>query len=207
LRGKEAVLVTDPFGAELGYPTTELSGDIVTLSHLHPGHNNAEGVANEPRVVRGPGEYEIRDIFIIGMGTYHDASQGQERGKNTVYLIEMDDIKVCHLGDLGHALSPQQVEELGNVDVVMIPVGGVSTIDAKAARELVLLLSAKLVIPMHYQTEVSTSLEPVALFLKEMGIAEAIPQPKLVVTRPSMPSELQVALLEHPLQLGDASAS
>lgn len=203
IKGKDATLVTDPISSELGYPEAGLEADIVTLSHRHPGHDNAASVGNGPRVVGGPGEYEIRDVFILGMGTFHDSSQGEERGKNTVYLIELDDIRVCHLGDLGHALSPQQVEELGNVDVVMVPVGGVSTIDAKTAREVVLVLGAKIVIPMHYQTEVSSWLEPVNPFLKEMGVTEPVLQAKFAITRSAVPPETQVVLLEQSLQGGE----
>jgi len=203
IKGKDAVLVADPFGDDLGYPVAGLEADIVTLSHHHSGHDNAASVGNGPRVVGGPGEYEIRDVFILGISTFHDSSRGEERGKNTVYLIEMDDIRLCHLGDLGHVLSPQQVEEVGNVDIVMVPVGSVSTIDAKTAREVVLALGAKIVIPMHYQTEVSSWLEPVNPFLKEMGVADPVPQAKLVITRSNVPPENQVVLLEHSLQVGE----
>ena len=205
IKGKDAVLVTDPCSADMGYPMKNVSARIVTLSHAHDGHGHPEVVGNGPRVLKGPGEYEIGDVFIIGVNTFHDSSHGAERGKNTIYLIEMDDIRILHLGDLGHALSPSQVEELGKVDVVMVPVGGVSTIGAKTAREIVLLLGAKIVIPMHFQTKASSWLEPVNLFLKEMGLGNLAPQTKLVVTRSNIPSEMQVLLLEHSAQAGEAT--
>jgi L-ascorbate metabolism protein UlaG (beta-lactamase superfamily) len=198
LKGKEATLVTDPYNESLGYSLGKPMANVVTVSHPHPGHNNTDGVGNSPKVISIPGEYEIADIFIIGVSTFHDSEQGRRRGKNTIYLIGMDEIKLCHLGDLGHVLSPQQVEELGNVEVLLIPVGSISTLDAKAASEVVRLLSPRIIVPMHYNTAITPWLEPVDRFLKESGLREVTPQTKLSVTRSNLPSETQVVLLDYP---------
>jgi L-ascorbate metabolism protein UlaG (beta-lactamase superfamily) len=197
LKGSRATVITDPFPPDLGYKLGKVEASIVTVSHQHPSHAYTQGVGGGPRIVHGPGEYEIGGVLIIGVPTYHDAEGGKEKGKNTVYLIEMDGLSVCHLGDLGHVLTSEQVEEIGNVDVLLLPVGGVSTIDAAQAAEVVRQLEPKAVIPMHYKTpESNRGLEPVDKFLKEMGEAVS-PAPKLAVTRSSLPAVTQVFLLSY----------
>jgi L-ascorbate metabolism protein UlaG (beta-lactamase superfamily) len=148
--------------------------------------------------VTGPGEYEISGVLIIGMTTFHDGEGGKNRGKNTVYLIEADEVAVCHLGDLGHVLTTKQVEELENVDVLLLPVGGVSTIDAPMAAEVVRQLEPKVVVPMHYKTKALTwELEPVDRFFKEMGIKQIASQPKLSLTKANLPPTTQVFWLDY----------
>jgi len=150
-------------------------------------------------VINGPGEYEISGVLILGIATFHDGEGGKKRGKNTVYLMEIDEISVCHLGDLGHVLTGEQVEEIDNVDVLLLPVGGVSTINAPMAAEIVRQLEPKAVIPMHYKTPaLSWELEPVERFLKEIGAKELNPQPKLSLTKSNLPTNTQVFLLDYP---------
>lgn len=198
IKGKEATIVTDPFDRTLGYPLKKLTANIVTVSHPHPQHSFVEGVGGPPRVFSGPGEYEIANVFIDGIATFHDADRGQMWGKNTVFLIEIEEVRVCHLGDLGHVPTTEQVEEIGNVDILMLPVGGVRTLDATAAAETISLLQPKLVIPMHFKTEVvNLELEPLERFLKEMGLKEAIPQPKVAVTKSSLTTETKVIVLDY----------
>ena len=197
IKGKEAILVTDPYSESLGYPPSKLQANIVTLTHQHPGHSYVAGVEGNPKVLKGPGEYEIAEVFIRGIKTFHDSIQGGKQGKNTIYIMEMDRVNLCHLGDLGHMPSPQQIEEIGSIDVLLVPVGGVSTIDARVAAEIVRLLNPKIVIPMHYRTEVVTWLEPVDRFLKEIGLREIIPQPKISITRSNLPSQTQVVVLDR----------
>ena len=197
LKGKGATVITDPFDKNSGYHLGKITADIVTVSHPHPQHSFADGIGGDPKVLRGPGEYEIAGVFIYGTRTFHDGEKGQTRGKNTVYLIEIDDIKICHLGDLGHVLSAAQAEEVSDAEVLLIPVGGVSTIDAPAAAEIVNLVDPKLVIPMHYKTDVtSMELEPLDNFLKEMGIKEVSSLPKLTINKASLPIDTQVAVLD-----------
>jgi len=198
IKGSNAVVITDPYSPDLGYTLGKLTARIVTISHQHSGHSYLQGIGGEPRSVTRPGEYEISDVLIIGIATFHDADRGRERGENTVYLIEVDEVSVCHLGDLGHVLTAEQVEEIGNVDVLLLPVGGVSTINAAMAAEVVRQLEPKAVIPMHYQTSaLSWELEPVENFLKEMGVKEINSQSKLSFTRSSLPISTQVFLLDY----------
>jgi L-ascorbate metabolism protein UlaG (beta-lactamase superfamily) len=199
IKGKSATLITDPYDDSIGYSLGSPKANIVTSSHSHPGHGFISGVEGGPKAIQGPGEYEVSGVFITGIPTFHDAEEGKERGKNTVYLIEMEDVRLCHLGDLGHPLSTGQVEEIGEVHVLMVPVGGVSTMDAGAAAEVVRLLQPGIVIPMHYKTEaLRFELGPVDRFLKEMGMKAGVEaQPKVSVTRATLPEETQVVVLDY----------
>lgn len=198
IKGSQAVVITDPFPPDLGYSLGKPTASIVTVSHQHPSHSYIRGIGGEPKIVQGPGEYEISGVLIIGVATFHDAEGGQKRGKNTVYLMELDGVAVCHLGDLGHVLSNEQVEEIGNVDVLLLPVGGTSTIDAAMAAEVIRQLEPRAVVPMHYKTPlISRQLDPVEKFLKEMGIEPIEPRPKLSLTRSNLPASTQVFLLGY----------
>jgi L-ascorbate metabolism protein UlaG (beta-lactamase superfamily) len=196
IKGSQAVVITDPFPPDSGYSLGKQTANIVTMSHQHPSHAYTRGIGGEPRIIQGPGEYEISGILIIGIATFHDTQVGQTRGKNTVYIIEIDGISVCHLGDLGHVLTSEQVEEIGDVDVLLLPVGGVSTINAAMAAEVIRQLEPKVVVPMHYKTpSLSRELDPVETFLKEMGLGEVESRPKLTVTKSNLPLSTQVFLL------------
>ena len=201
LRGREAAIVTDPCAKSTGYSVGRPAADIVTVSHDHAGHNNVAAVAGSPLVVQGPGEFEIAGVLIMGIRTYHDDEKGERMGKNVAYVLELDDLRVCHLGDLGHVPTAEQVEELSGVDILLTPVGGGSTISASAAAETVSLLAPKLVIPMHYQTPASKKkdLETLDRFLKEMGATNALEerQPKLTVTKSTLPQETKVQILDY----------
>ena len=199
LKGSQATVITDPYSPDLGYKLGKPSARIVTVSHQHPGHSYIQGIGGQPKLVKGPGEYEISGVLILGIATFHDGERGKKRGKNTVYHMEIDEISVCHLGDLGHVLTGEQVEDIDNVDVLLLPVGGVSTIDAPVAAEVVRQLEPKAVIPMHYKTPaLSWELEPVDRFLKEIGAKEVTSQPKLSLTKSNLPASTQVFLLDYP---------
>jgi L-ascorbate metabolism protein UlaG (beta-lactamase superfamily) len=196
IKGSQAVIITDPVPAETGYTLGKQTADIVTVSHPHPSHAWVEGVQGDPKVIKGPGEYEISGVLVIGVSTYHDAVKGNSRGKNTMYLMDIDGVAVCHTGDLGHVPSDDQIEEMGNVDVLMLPVGGASTINATLATEVVRKMEPRVVIPMHYKTEKTTrELDGVDLFLKEMGQSGIEPKPRLSVTRNNLPASAQVYVL------------
>jgi L-ascorbate metabolism protein UlaG (beta-lactamase superfamily) len=198
IRGTQATVITDPYSPDLGYSLGKPTARIITVSHQHPGHSYVQGVGDDPRPVKGPGEYEISGVLIIGLATFHDGDKGSQRGKNTVYLIEIDEVSVCHLGDLGHVLTTEQVAELENVDVLLLPVGGISTINAPMAAEVVRQLEPKVVVPMHYQTEaLKRNLEPVGRFLKEMGVKEISSRPKLSFTKANLPLGTNVFLLDY----------
>jgi L-ascorbate metabolism protein UlaG (beta-lactamase superfamily) len=198
IRGKEATIITDPYDKGLGYTMGKPLANIVTVSHHHPDHDCVSMIGGKPKIVDGPGEYEISDVIITGIRSFHDDQRGTIRGKNTAYLIQIDEVTVCHLGDLGHVPSSEQVEEMSDVDILLIPVGGISTINAAAAAETVSLVRPKIVIPMHFQTEVvKRELEPLDRFLKEMGLKNVTPQPKLTVVKSSLPTQTQVVVLEY----------
>jgi L-ascorbate metabolism protein UlaG (beta-lactamase superfamily) len=201
LRGKNVTLITDPFSPQLGYTLGKVSAPIVTVSHNHAGHNYVEGVAGNPRVVRGPGEYEISDVLITGVASYHDNKRGQELGRNTIYVIHMDDIVICHLGDLGHTLQEEQLEEVADADVLLIPIGGHHTLNATQAAEIISQVEPRIIIPMHYRTSAlegkRDTLDPLDKFCREMGVETITAQAKLVVTRNNMPAEAQVVILSQ----------
>jgi L-ascorbate metabolism protein UlaG (beta-lactamase superfamily) len=200
LRGKDATLVMDPLGKETGYSMSRPTADIITVSHDHEGHNNVSGVAGSPRALQGPGEFEVAGVLIKGVRTYHDSDKGRKLGKNVAYVVELDDVRICHLGDIGHVPTPEQVEEMSGVHILLTPVGGTNTIDAAAAAETISLIEPKLVIPMHYQTPAEKAeLEPLDRFLKEMGAKAANDerQPKLSVTRSTLPGETKVQVLDY----------
>lgn len=199
IKGKNATVITDPFPPDLGYSLGKPTARIVTVSHSDPGHSYVKGVGGEPHLINGPGEYEIAGVLIIGIATFHDKERGKKKGKNTIYLMEIDEISVCHLGDLGHVLTSEQVEEIDNVDVLLLPVGGVSTINASLAAEVVRQLEPKVIIPMHYKTPLlKRELEPVDRFLKEIGAKQTEPQPKASFTKTTLPTTAQVFLLDYP---------
>src|SRR6266581_6062511 len=211
LRGKHVTLITDPFSPQLAggqatrtgssqgeFPRLgKVSASIVTVSHDHPGHNYVSGVSGNPRVVRGPGEYEISDVLITGVASYHDNKRGQERGRNTIYVIHMDDLVICHLGDLGHTLREEQLEEVADADILLIPIGGPNTINVLQAVEVSSQIEPHIIIPMHYHPSANETPNPLDKFCREMGIETFSAQPKLTVTRTNLPAETQVVVLSQ----------
>lgn len=199
LKGKTATIIIDPFYPDftgLKLPK-DLTADIAISSHSHQDHSNLDAITGDPVKITGPGEYEIKGIAISGTQVFHDKVGGSERGKNTAYNIHIDGLNVVHLGDLGHQLTEEQVEEIGATDILLVPVGGVYTIDASEAAQVVASLEPKIVIPMHYKLPgLKFELEPVESFLKEMGGEAAAPQSKLSITKEKLPDEPQVVVLE-----------
>jgi L-ascorbate metabolism protein UlaG (beta-lactamase superfamily) len=206
LKGSRGIVITDPCPPETGYVLGKPAARIVTVSHQHPDHNYTQGIEGKPKIIDRPGEYEISDILILGLNTYHDGEQGFQRGRNIVFVTQIDDVSICHLGDLGHSLGAQQIEQLKPVDVLLLPVGGKFTIDAAAAVSIVRQLEPKFVIPMHYKTPALKGLEldTVDKFLNEIGVSNVVSQPKVMVTRSAMPESMQVVLLDYP-QVAPAS--
>lgn len=198
IRGKEATVVTDPCPPSTGYNMGKVTADIVTISHNHENYTYLKGVAGKPVIISSPGEYEIHEAFITGVTTYQDTAKGAERGKNLAFIIEMEGMRVCHLGSIGHTPTAEQAEEMTGVDVLLIPVGGGDTIDGAKAAEIVSLLEARIVVPMHYKTDaLKDGLEPPDRFLKELGAAAGEPQPKLSITYNTVPSETKAILLDY----------
>lgn len=199
IKGKTGAVVIDPYdSAMLGvkFPK-DISANAVLVTHDHKDHNKVDQVGESPVVISGPGEYEVSGIKIFGYPTFHDKKQGAERGKNTIYVIKVDDIHILHVGDLGHKLTDEQLEEVGDIDILLTPVGGHYTIDAKEAVELVSQVEPKIVIPMHFKTKESkvSELQGVDVFIKEIG-KSAQTLPKLSITSDKLPSETTVFILE-----------
>ncbi len=176
IKTRTATVITDPFDPQMvGLKYSGAEGEIVTISHSHPDHNAVGKVEGVKKVFDGPGEYEVMGVSIIGYPSFHDAKQGAERGKNTIFIFEADGLRLAHLGDLGHTLSDDLVNEIGSIDVLMIPVGGKFTIGPKEAVEIVGKIDPYFIIPMHYavpglNSQTFTGVEPVETFLKEIGM-------------------------------------
>ncbi len=174
----------DPVPRSKGFRYSKQRAEIVTLSHDHPGHTATEMVSSEFRLVHGPGEYEINDVFITGTRTYHDEERGAIHGRNTVYVVEVEGISICHLGDLGHELTDDQAEAISSVDVLLVPVGGGAVLNAVRAAAIVNEIEPGIVIPIQYRTEFGDQeLDSVDRFLHEMGASDVNPLDKLVVRR------------------------
>jgi L-ascorbate metabolism protein UlaG (beta-lactamase superfamily) len=195
-------IITDPYvtGGAISYGKIEESADIVIVSHDHSDHNNVAAVRGNPKPVRGAVTTEIKGIEFKGIPSYHDDAGGRQRGKNTIFCFEVDGIKVCHLGDLGHQLSAQQVTELGKVDILLIPVGGCVTIDAKVAGQLGDKLIPRVIIPMHYKTDkFGLPIAGVDEFLRGKKEVSRLDASEVEFKRGELPAHTQIIVLKSAL--------
>jgi L-ascorbate metabolism protein UlaG (beta-lactamase superfamily) len=196
IRSKEATVVTDPCDKTTGYSLGRPTADLVTVSCADPAHNAVGGVAGDPKVVDGPGEFEIAGASLVGVSTW--LGKDRTAGRNVSYVFELEDMRVGHLGGIGHVPTSDQVEEMGGVDILLVPVGGGGALDGPPAAETVSLLEPKLVIPMHFHTDSEKhKLDPVDRFLKEMGVKSPEKHAKIAVTKSSVPDETQVLVLDY----------
>lgn len=193
--------ICDPYDKSVGKTLPRLRADIVTVSHDRPGHNSIERVTGDPKVLNGPGEYEVSNVFITGLPTYHREKSANADERNVIYFMDFGNLTVGHLGDLGEVPSQSEIEELnlGEIDILMIPVGGGATLDPTHAVEVIGMFEPKLVIPMHYRhPELTASwaqaLEPVDSFLRALGATAPEPLSTLKVSKSSLPEETQVIL-------------
>lgn len=202
LRESGATVICDPFDKKcVGLSMPRVRADIVTISHDRPGHNCASAISGDPKVLTGPGDYEIKNVFVTGLTTYHQAKEGEVPERNVAFFFDFDGLTVGHLGDLGQIPQQRQVEDLNELDVLLVPVAGHNTLDPSRLTEVISLLEPKLVIPMHYQhkglsPELAESLEPVDKFLKELGVSDPEVEDSLKISRTSLPEETQVILLK-----------
>lgn len=197
MRGREGIVLADPPDPKSGHAIPKTEAHLVTISHDHPGHNSLRSVGGEPVVLTGPGEYEVQEILVTGVGSYHDEDKGASRGRNTVFAIRLDDMVICHLGDLGHELPSGDLERLGDVDIVLVPISGADTnLSAATAAEIVHQLEPKVVVPMSYDPDKRRKDSPFDRLLHELGVKEIAPVPKLSVTRSSLPTDVQVVALD-----------
>jgi L-ascorbate metabolism protein UlaG (beta-lactamase superfamily) len=199
-KNKTPVNITiDPFSPEIGLRPPSQPADLVLVTHDHQDHNNTKAISGNPFIIDGPGEYEVKDVYIEGIAAWHDEREGKEHGANTIYMIEAEDLRVCHLGDLGQKeLSDEQLEKIGEVDILMIPVGGQTTISEKDAVKIISQIEPKITIPMHYAIpKLKMKLGGVEAFLKNLGIKSLAPEPKLSIKKKDMmPEEAKIVVLE-----------
>jgi len=198
LETEDLKILTDPYDSKIGYgPITE-AVDIVTVSHDHFDHNHTRGLKGNPEIVKGSGTHRVKGITVTGIDTYHDSKRGTQRGDNVIFVIEAEGLRLCHAGDIGHTLGADQVQALGRVDVLLLPVGGTYTVDGKEATRIMEDLDPKLVIPMHFKTPVLdfpiTDVEP---FLKDKKNVKRQTASHAEVTRETLPKEREIVVLEH----------
>jgi L-ascorbate metabolism protein UlaG (beta-lactamase superfamily) len=199
-KNNQVNIAIDPFSEELGLRFPKTEANIVLVTHQHYDHNNAKAVEGKPFLIEGPGEYEIKEVFIQGIPAFHDDSQGKERGLTTIFTIEAEDLRLCHLGDLGQKeLTSDQLEKIGEVDVLMIPVGGVYTISAKEALKIMSQIEPKITIPMHFALpKLKPKLEGPDKFFKMLGIKKIEPLNKLTVKKKDLSEEEARIILLNP---------
>jgi L-ascorbate metabolism protein UlaG (beta-lactamase superfamily) len=207
LKGRDAVVVSDPFQSVVGPTGRGTTGDIVTYSHpddapppkakgpqTRDGHVHLPASLETAFVLEGPGEYEVRHVLVNGVRTFRDDRHGADRGRNVAFVVELDGVHVVHLGDIGHVLTEEKVGEIGPVDVACVPIGGQLT--ATKAAELVAQLDPKIVVPMAACVDEAACDEAMARFLHEMGATGLAPQAKLSITPSGLPEETTTVLLE-----------
>jgi len=199
-------LVTDPYepggyNGAVGYSPINIVADIVTISHDHADHNYTKGILGNPKIINKKGDYPAEAglaIKIKGIPVYHDTKQGKERGNNIIFVYEIDSVRIAHLGDIGHLLSKKEIDELGKIEILLIPVGGYFTIDAKQATEIVNALKPQITIPMHYKTDVlNFPIAKVDEFLKDKKAVKKLSSPEISVSRETLPSEPEIWVLQY----------
>lgn len=185
IQSGDLVIAVDPFNKEIGLTPPRFKADIVAVTHAHHDHNNVESMPEGAFVLNGPGDYEVKGVAVTGIPTFHDDKEGKERGTNTAYVFDIEGIRVAHLGDFGEAkIRPETVDALGEIDILLIPVGGTYTIDAEVAAEVASAIEPKVVIPMHYAIPgLKVKLDAVDTFLKEMGTKNTAAQDRLTIKK------------------------
>jgi len=200
-----AKIMIDPyepgaFGGQLSYGKIEDQVDIVLISHDHADHNYTKDLPGTPQIVKGSGSKTAKGISMKGISTYHDPSQGSERGANTIFTLKIDNLQLCHLGDLGHLLSDKELAEIGPVDILLIPVGGFFTIDPKEATRVAEQIRPKIIIPMHFKTEkCGFSIAPVEDFLKGKTNTKRPKASEATFDKATLPQQMEIVVLEHAL--------
>ncbi len=198
-------IITDPyepgaFGGQLSYGKIEDQVDIVLTSHDHADHNYTQDLPGTPQVVKGSGSKTIKGISMKGISTYHDPSKGSERGPNTIFTLKVDNIQLCHLGDLGHLLSDKELAEVGPVEILLIPVGGFFTIDPKEATRVAEQIKPKILIPMHFKTQkCGFPIAPVEDFLKGKTNTKQLKASEASFDKATLPQQMEIVVLEHAL--------
>lgn len=201
LKGSKATVVTDPYDStKLGLKLPSLSADLVTCSHTHPGHHSPDKVSGTKLYFDEPGEYEVHEVPFTGVASWHNSKDEEDRGPNTIFAFTIDDLNVCHLGDLGHVPTTDQIDQMGDVDILLLPVGGVTTLSVKKTKELIEKIDPRVVIPMHYQLPgLKYTLGSLDEFLKELGLTAPEKLATLKIEKKDLPKDdegLKLILLD-----------
>ncbi|MCK4891129.1 MAG: MBL fold metallo-hydrolase [Candidatus Pacebacteria bacterium] len=202
LQSKDIVIITDPFDKKIGLRPPYGAANIVTVSHNHYDHNNFEAIKGNPFVVDSAGEFEIKKITIKGIDSFHDNSEGKERGNNIIYVIEMEGMNICHMGDFGQeGFINSQLEKIGQIDVLFIPIGGVFTIDWKIANTIISQIEPRIIIPMHYKISgvkgELLKLDSADNFYKERGVSSKDVVEKFSIKKKDLPQdEAKIAVMK-----------
>lgn len=192
-----ASIVTDPFDDSIGYEVPKLKADIVSISHDASGHNAVDNVKGVDLVLQGPGEYEMGGVFVTGVATYDPDGDPETLRRNIIYVFNFGTVTVCHLGDLDYTPQQKQIEALGSIDVLLVPVGGGGALNASQASDVISLIEPRIVVPMHYKTDqIDLDLEPLDRFIGEMGLQNIEETDLLRVNKTTLAGEdTQVVLL------------
>ena len=193
------MIVTDPFDKkDVGYENPDVTADIVLVSHNHPDHCKVENIGGNPTVIKDSGQNTQLDITFRGISSFHDAASGSQRGKNIIFCFSSDGINICHLGDLGHLLDAKQISEIGDVDILFIPVGGFFTIDHKQADSVINQLNPNIVIPMHYKTPVLPfPIKPVDKFLENKEYVEKVSGAIIQISKTDISEKQRIVVLDY----------
>jgi len=199
-KNNQIKVVIDPFSEEIGLRVPKLEADILLISHSHDDHSNIKAVLGNPFLIEGPGEYEIKNVFIQGIHSWHDNCRGRERGRNTIFTLEAEDLRLCHLGDLGQKeLTEEQLEKIAEIDILMVPIGGTFTVSAKEALKIISQIEPKITIPMHYQIpKLKFKLDDYSKFLKSLGIKKLEPLSKLSIKKKDLSLDEAKIILLNP---------
>ena len=200
VNSRDLILITDPYDSSDGTFMAPLKADIVTVSHDDSKHSNVDSVSGDPRIIDGPGEYEIANFYITGIGTDRNDTENPLK-TNTIFVLRTEGVVLCHLGDLNNPMTAKQIEELNHPDVLFVPVGGVCTLDTERTSDLVNRISPKVVVPIHYRMDnTNITIQPLDPFLDAMGVTEEATKNKLNITATNLPRELKVEILEDTSQ-------
>lgn len=197
-------LIIDPyepggFAGAIGYGPITDEADVVLVSHDHADHNYVKGLSGKPQIIKGKGTHSYKDLEIKGIPAFHDEGSGSQRGENIIFCFTLDEIKVCHLGDLGHIPQEEQLRQMGEVDLLLIPVGGVYTIDPAQATKTLEKIRPKLAIPMHYKTpRCGFPLATVEEFTKGK-VVKNLPASELQISKKDLPENLEIIVLKPAL--------
>ena len=199
IEDKDFTVVTDPYDESTGLQLPNLKADVVTVSYKDPHHANVKGVGGEPKIFSWPGEYETGGSHFKGIVSFHNSKEDEEQKGNTIFRFELNGIRLCHLGSLGTKLTPEQLEQVGDVDILFIPVGGKEGVDAKKAKEIIEQIEPRIIIPIAYNTEGNKcGLDAIDPFLKEMGSQASEPLDTFTVKRSELPDDNSKVVVIQP---------